>query len=63
MRKPGATPIPAPRPWPSTVCPRSPNNFMIDGIDNNESLVNTIVIFPAIEDIAEFRTTTSTPPG
>ena len=41
--------------------PPQSNNFMIDGIDNNESLVNTLVIFPAIEDIAEFRTTTSTP--
>jgi hypothetical protein len=43
--------------------PPQSNNFMIDGIDNNESLVNTIVIFPAIEDIAEFKTTTSTPPA
>jgi hypothetical protein len=39
------------------------NNFMIDGIDNNDSMVNTLVIFPAIEDIAEFKTTTSTPPA
>lgn len=39
------------------------NNFLLDGIDNNDSMVNTIVIFPAIEDIAEFRTTTSTPPA
>jgi hypothetical protein len=43
--------------------PPQSNNFQIDGIDNNESLVNTIVIFPAIEDIAEFKTTTSTPPA
>jgi len=43
--------------------PPQSNNFMIDGIDNNESLVNTLVIFPAIEDIAEFKTTTSTPPA
>jgi len=43
--------------------PPQSNNFMMDGIDNNESLVNTIVIFPAIEDIAEFKTTTSTPPA
>ncbi len=41
--------------------PPQSDNFMIDGIDNNESLVNTLVIFPAIEDIAEFKTTTSTP--
>jgi hypothetical protein len=39
------------------------NNFMLDGLDNNDSLVGTLVIFPAIEDIAEFRTTTSTPPA
>lgn len=43
--------------------PPQSDNFMLDGIDNNESLVNTIVIFPAIEDIAEFKTTTSTPPA
>lgn len=43
--------------------PPQSNNFMIDGIDDNESLVNSLVIFPAIEDIAEFKTTTSTPPA
>lgn len=41
--------------------PPQSDNFMMDGIDNNESLVNTLVVFPAIEDIAEFKTTTSTP--
>lgn len=41
--------------------PPQANNFMMDGIDNNESLVNTLVIFPGLEDIAEFKTTTSTP--
>jgi len=39
------------------------NNYLIDGIDNNESLVNTIVIIPAIEDIAEFKTTTNVAPA
>jgi Carboxypeptidase regulatory-like domain/TonB dependent receptor len=39
------------------------NNYLIDGIDNNESLVNTIVIIPAIEDIAEFKTTTNIAPA
>ena len=39
------------------------NNYIIDGIDNNESLVNTIVIIPAIEDIAEFKTTTNVAPA
>jgi len=37
------------------------NNFLLDGIDNNDSMVNTLVVFPAIEDIAEFKTTTSVP--
>jgi len=39
------------------------DNYLMDGIDNNESLVNTIVIFPAIEDIAEFKTTTNVAPA
>lgn len=39
------------------------NNFIMDGIDNNDSMVNTLVVFPALEDIAEFKTTTSTPPA
>jgi hypothetical protein len=39
------------------------NNFQIDGVDNNESLVNTLVIYPAVEDIAEFKTTTNTAPA
>jgi len=39
------------------------NNFLFDGIDNNDSMVNTLSIIPAIEDIAEFRTTTSVAPA
>lgn len=39
------------------------DNYVLDGIDNNESLVNTIVIIPAIEDIAEFKTTTNVSPA
>lgn len=35
------------------------NNFMLDGVDNNESLVNTTSIFPPIEGIQEFRVITS----
>ena len=31
------------------------NNFILDGIDNNEALVNTIVIFPPADAIQEFR--------
>jgi len=39
------------------------NNFMLDGLDNNESLVNTIVFFPPAEAIQEFRVQTSIPPA
>lgn len=39
------------------------NNFLLDGLDNNESLVNTIVIFPPLEAIQEFRVTTSVAPA
>ncbi len=35
------------------------NNFILDGVDNNESLVNTIVFFPNSEAIQEFRVNTS----
>jgi len=39
------------------------NNYMLDGLDNNDSMVNTLIIIPAIEDIAEFKTTTSVAPA
>ena len=35
------------------------NNFVLDGIDNNESLVNSIVFFPPADAIDEFRVQTS----
>ena len=35
------------------------NNFTFDGIDNNESLVNTIVFFPPADAIEKFRVQTS----
>lgn len=35
------------------------NNFLLDGVDNNESLVNTINIFPSAEATQEFRVQTS----
>lgn len=35
------------------------NNFILDGLDNNESLVNTIAFFPPAEAIQEFRVNTS----
>ncbi len=39
------------------------NNFLLDGVDNNESLVNTINIFPAAEAVQEFRVQTSVAPA
>jgi hypothetical protein len=39
------------------------NNFLLDGVDNNESLVNTIVFFTPPEAIQEFRVTTSVAPA
>ena len=39
------------------------NNFILDGADNNESLVNTIVFFPPAEAIQEFRVDTSVAPA
>jgi hypothetical protein len=35
------------------------DNFMLDGIDNNDALVNTIIFFPPAEAIQEFRVNTS----
>lgn len=39
------------------------NSFLLDGIDNNESLVNTIIVFPPAEAIQEFRVQTSVAPS
>jgi hypothetical protein len=39
------------------------NNFLLDGIDNNEALVNTIVLFPSADAIEEFRVQTSVAPA
>jgi len=39
------------------------NNFVLDGIDNNESLVNSIVFFPPADAIDEFRVQTSVAPA
>lgn len=39
------------------------NNFLLDGVDNNESLVNTIVFFPPADAIQEFRVQTSVAPA
>ncbi|MEO8593237.1 MAG: PEGA domain-containing protein [Candidatus Solibacter sp.] len=39
------------------------NNFTLDGVDNNESLVNTIVFFPSAEAIQEFKVQTNIAPA
>jgi len=39
------------------------NNFILDGIDNNETLVNTIIFFPPADAIDEFRVQTSVAPA
>src|ERR1700733_14900341 len=39
------------------------NNFLLDGVDNNESLVNTIVVFPSPDAVQEFRVTTAVAPA
>ncbi len=39
------------------------NSFILDGVDDNESLVNTIVLFPDVEALAEFRATNSLEPA
>ncbi|MGH9764752.1 MAG: carboxypeptidase regulatory-like domain-containing protein, partial [Blastocatellia bacterium] len=39
------------------------NNFQLDGIDNNESIVNTIVFFPPVEALQEFKVITNVAPA
>jgi hypothetical protein len=39
------------------------NNFILDGIDNNEGLVNTIIFFPPVDATEEFRVSTSVAPA
>ena len=39
------------------------NNFLLDGFDNNESLVNTIIFFSAPDAIQEFRVATNVAPA
>src|SRR5215470_5794041 len=39
------------------------NNFILDGIDNNEALVNSIVLFPPADAIDEFKVQTNIAPA
>ena len=36
------------------------NNFMLDGVDNNETWLQTVVIFPSVDALEEFKLQTST---
>ncbi len=36
------------------------NNYMLDGVDNNETWLQTVVIFPSVESLDEFKLQTST---
>jgi hypothetical protein len=36
------------------------NNYMLDGVDNNETWLQTVVIFPSVDAIDEFKVQTST---
>jgi hypothetical protein len=36
------------------------NNFMLDGVDNNETWLQTVVIFPSVDALDEFKVQTST---
>ena len=39
------------------------NNFELDGLDNNEALVNNIIFLTPVEDMQEFRVTNSVAPA
>jgi hypothetical protein len=39
------------------------NNYELDGVDNNEALVNTLIFFPPVEATQEFKVTTSVAPA
>ena len=39
------------------------DNFLLDGLDNNDSLLNTILIFPNIDATQEFKVDTSVAPA
>ncbi len=39
------------------------NSYLLDGVDDNETLVNSIVFFPPVEALEEFRVITSNAPA
>ena len=39
------------------------NNFILDGVDNNDSLQNVILFFPPVDATQEFKVTTSVAPA
>lgn len=39
------------------------NNFILDGVDNNDGLVNTVLFFPNIDATQEFKVNTSVAPA
>jgi hypothetical protein len=36
------------------------NNYILDGVDNNETWLQTVVVFPAVDSLDEFKLQTST---
>ena len=43
--------------------PPEANNYILDGVDNNESLANALTFFPPVEAMQEFRVNTSDAPA
>jgi outer membrane receptor protein involved in Fe transport len=43
--------------------PPEANNYILDGVDNNESLANALTFFPPVEAMQEFRVNTSQAPA
>jgi hypothetical protein len=39
------------------------NNYILDGVDNNDGLVNTVLFFPAVDATQEFKVNTSVAPA
>jgi hypothetical protein len=39
------------------------NNYILDGVDNNDGLVNTILFFPSVDATQEFKVNTSVAPA